>query len=657
MLVCPKCGYKAKKGAEFCRKCGAHLSKKPDICPKCGNAVKKDATFCRKCGANLGKVYKAKKKVPVAPLLIGGAVGAIILVIVLLVLLFAAVVVLAGGLQAPTNMTVEIDQADCGSMFRYTVQITDAEGEGIGGQQISAYADDELYEKFKTDQNGLYTSSKKVPSDWCGRTIDFTIDYGGDITHGPASSDIAIRAKVPTYLEMTILAEPVNNTWTAANVSLFSALDDSPVAGRTVMVTDTVSGQAMTDASGFAEVQILFNKTGYHYVKAVFEGDSYYLPAETNVVEVEVIPQSCSDGTYVGYCSSNYPGYYCGEGQVWIANCSLCSCGSSLVCYNNTCMTAEERDTWLIYDLQDSMVYVEHSYGTGSGVIIEHTDGKTIIVSNRHVVEGAEGVSDIEITTNSQQTITASEVLVAPSDMDLAIIKIRGTYGTPATAGSWFSQGQGVIALGSPLGLQGSVSEGIISNAYYDYTDSDYEHIIIQTDAAINPGNSGGGLFLKSTGELIGINSFVYVSDYGAEGLGFAIYIESFLNMTHYDNWNTFQPILRCSDGTPYGYCSYTYSGKYCSYGNLIDKCSWCGCAEGEYCLDDDTCFSCSPGYTAWQDDNGDGFCCATGWSAWSEQDGDGFCCRPGWSAWMDEDGEGFCCPPGQAGYYDGTCS
>lgn len=660
MLVCPKCGYKGKKGAEFCRKCGAHLLKKPNVCPKCGNAVKKDATFCRKCGANIGKAYRPKKKVPVVPLLIGGAVGAAILVMMVLVFLVAAIVVLAGGLQTPTNMTAEVAQVSCGNSFSYTVQITDAEGQGMENQQISTYVDDELYERAKTDQNGMFSSSTKVPSDWCGERIEFRVDYTGDIMHGPVSTDMTMPVKIPTTLWINAPVTAVNNTETYITVVLQNAINNKPIQGKTVVVVDnTIDGiysEGVTDSDGTANVTVIFDWIGTRYISAFFEGGDTYLGVETESLAVEVVPESCDQYTYVGECSDEYPGYYCAPGREWIADCITCSCGSDRVCYNNTCMTEDERKGWLIIDLQKSMVYIEHSYATGSGVVIGHEDGDTVILTNRHVVEDASSVYDLTITTNEQQTVSAFEIFIAPSEMDLAIVKVHGTYGTVATFGYSYWQGQDVMALGSPLGLQGSVSEGIISNVYYFYTDTNYQHTVIQTDAAINPGNSGGGLFLMSTGELIGINSFVYLSKHGAEGLGFAIDIEEYENLGDYEYWTAFTPTPRCSDGTAYGYCSSSYIGQYCSNGYLINKCTTCGCSEDYTCFPDEKCYTCDPGYEIHIDNNDDPYCCKTGWTGWSDGDGDGFCCRPGYSAWVDEDDDGFCCPPGYSGYTDGTC-
>ncbi len=649
MLVCPKCGYEAKKGAEFCRKCGAHLTKHV-LCAKCGSRIKPDAQFCRKCGS---KIKKISKPMSLSTILIGG----LVLLIFLVFLAVGAVVVLLGGLQTPTDMTLDIEAAElsCGENLEYSIQITEND-EGIAGKQMTTYVNDELYEKFRTDQNGRFSSSKKVPSEWCGKEIYFEVRYPGDITHAPASVNISIPVRIPTGIWLSIPTYAINNTQTTANVTLFNALDRKAIQGRGVTVTNGISESGFTDANGIASFVLIFTRAGVHDVKAVFEGDDTYLASETAAVEVEVIPEFCDDGTFVGYCSDINPGYVCNQERTLVANCTLCKCGSSLVCYNNTCMTEEERTAWLIYTLQNSMVYVEHSFATGSGVIIGHEDGKTVILTNRHVVEGADGVSDLRITTREQQTYTASDILIAPYDMDLAIVKIRGTYGNPATFGYDYWQGQGVVALGSPLGLQGSVSEGIISNHYYSYTDSNYQHVIIQTDAAINPGNSGGGLFLKSTGELIGINTFIYASEYGAEGLGFATFIEEFDKLRPYDDWDRFVPVSRCTDGTPYGMCSYNNPGHLCSNGRLVERCSLCGCPEDEYCLSDDTCFGCPLGYDGYEDRDGNGFCCLIGWSAWSDGNGEGYCCRPGWSAWMDEDGDGFCCPPGTSGYYDGTC-
>src|SRR5204863_1224478 len=86
---------------------------------------------------------------------------------------------------------------------------------------------------------------------------------------------------------------------------------------------------------------------------------------------------------------------------------------------------------------------------------------------------------------------------------------------------SQLRQGQVVFAIGSPMGLENSVSMGIVS-AVDRQLDPDANQAYIQTDAPINPGNSGGPL-INSHGDIVGINTFIFTSSGGNQGLGFAI--------------------------------------------------------------------------------------------------------------------------------------
>lgn len=167
--------------------------------------------------------------------------------------------------------------------------------------------------------------------------------------------------------------------------------------------------------------------------------------------------------------------------------------------------------------------------GTGSGVIYKLTDDKAYIVTNNHVVEGAE---ELEITLASGEQIPASLV---GSDVwtDLAVLEVeRGEIESAIefADSDELLVGETAIAIGSPLGeaFSGSVSRGIVSGLDRSVPvdidgdgNYDWEANVIQTDAAINPGNSGGAL-VNASGNLIGINS-MKISMPTVEGIGFAI--------------------------------------------------------------------------------------------------------------------------------------
>ncbi|MFE7765599.1 S1C family serine protease [Streptomyces sp. NPDC057438] len=194
---------------------------------------------------------------------------------------------------------------------------------------------------------------------------------------------------------------------------------------------------------------------------------------------------------------------------------------------------------------------------TGSGVIIT-SDGE--IVTNNHVIAGA---SQIKVSTSSGKTYTA-EVVGTDSKKDLALIKLRNASGLKtATLGdsAGVKVGDQVVAIGSPEGLTGTVTSGIVSALDRDVTVSTDEsqgqqqqgggggqwpfefggrqfngdtgsstttYKALQTDASLNPGNSGGAL-IDMNGNIIGINSAMYSaadassSSAGSVGLGFAI--------------------------------------------------------------------------------------------------------------------------------------
>ncbi|MEU1270826.1 trypsin-like peptidase domain-containing protein [Streptomyces sp. NPDC005799] len=198
---------------------------------------------------------------------------------------------------------------------------------------------------------------------------------------------------------------------------------------------------------------------------------------------------------------------------------------------------------------------------TGSGVIIT-SDGE--IVTNNHVISGAQS---IKVTASDGKSYTA-KVVGTDSKKDLALIKLEGASGLhPATLGnsSGVQVGDTVVAIGSPEGLSGTVTSGIVSALNRDVTVSTDEnqqqgqggdgrwpfsfggqqfngdtgsstttYKAIQTDASLNPGNSGGAL-INASGDIIGINSAMYSassassgsSDAGSIGLGFAIPINT----------------------------------------------------------------------------------------------------------------------------------
>jgi 2-alkenal reductase len=177
--------------------------------------------------------------------------------------------------------------------------------------------------------------------------------------------------------------------------------------------------------------------------------------------------------------------------------------------------------------------------GIGSGFFID-TDGR--IVTNNHVVQDAD---QLAVTLQDKTTIPA-ELLGRDPDNDLAVIKVDpnatdsdgkavGDRIKPVTLGDseQVTIGETTIAIGSPLGLQQTVTEGIVSARRNPGEESpvpgnqlDLLGGAIQTDAAINPGNSGGPLF-NAAGQVIGVNSAILSQSGGNEGVGFSIPINA----------------------------------------------------------------------------------------------------------------------------------
>jgi serine protease Do len=168
---------------------------------------------------------------------------------------------------------------------------------------------------------------------------------------------------------------------------------------------------------------------------------------------------------------------------------------------------------------------------TGSGVVLS-SDG--YIVTNSHVVRGARRIevrflpSRLEVVGRKSILKPEGRTLVAKligmdRESDLAVIKVDRTGLSHLALGNSddLRQGELVMAFGNPLGLEGSVSMGIVSSAGRQIRQDD-PMIYIQTDASINPGNSGGPL-VDSAGRVMGINTFILTQSGGSEGIGFAI--------------------------------------------------------------------------------------------------------------------------------------
>lgn len=165
--------------------------------------------------------------------------------------------------------------------------------------------------------------------------------------------------------------------------------------------------------------------------------------------------------------------------------------------------------------------------GTGSGIVFEKSDGKALVVTNYHVIEGSKKVQVVIPLSNDQSKSVVAKILGYDQLTDLAVLEINAQGVTEVAQfgnSDTLQAGEPAIAIGNPLGPQfsQSVTVGVISSPRrtIDVTDTDSTDVI-QTDAAINPGNSGGAL-VNAAGQVIGINS-LKIAESGVEGLGFAI--------------------------------------------------------------------------------------------------------------------------------------
>jgi len=176
---------------------------------------------------------------------------------------------------------------------------------------------------------------------------------------------------------------------------------------------------------------------------------------------------------------------------------------------------------------QTSPFQTTPTQGTGSGIIYS-ADGN--IITNNHVVAGA---THISVTFANGSEMTAKTVGTDPQN-DIAVVKVNATGLPAATLGDSdnLAVGQLVVAIGSPLGFQQTVTSGIISALHRNVAGQDQNGTsflltdLIQTDAAINPGNSGGGL-CDSAANIIGVNALIASQSGGSVGIGFAIPINT----------------------------------------------------------------------------------------------------------------------------------
>lgn len=180
---------------------------------------------------------------------------------------------------------------------------------------------------------------------------------------------------------------------------------------------------------------------------------------------------------------------------------------------------------------ESNTAVIVRQHAIGSGVIVDPTG---YIMTNAHVVEGAQRVRvvlpvfstdlPLQLAPVGKSQIFDAKLIGVHKEIDLALIKVNAQSPLPTLAlatARRVRQGQLVFAIGSPEGLQSTVTMGIVSSVARQ-PDPDKPYVFIQTDAPINPGNSGGPL-VDMEGYVVGLNTFILTEAGGSEGLGFAI--------------------------------------------------------------------------------------------------------------------------------------
>lgn len=165
----------------------------------------------------------------------------------------------------------------------------------------------------------------------------------------------------------------------------------------------------------------------------------------------------------------------------------------------------------IINDYKDVIVQIHTATGSGTGFIVRD---QNLIVTNRHVIQG----NDEVVIRGEHFKKTLTKVLYTDALNDIAFLAIPGSLEPSRDieiSNDPVSAGQQIIAIGHPLGLRFTATQGIVSKADRKFNNVDY----IQVDAAINPGNSGGPL-IDTEGSVVGVNTFIYRD---GESLGFAL--------------------------------------------------------------------------------------------------------------------------------------
>ena len=269
--------------------------------------------------------------------------------------------------------------------------------------------------------------------------------------------------------------------------------------------------------AGITAAALLFGTiSGGTMVGINLVADSLKKPQYQQVGQAETIPDSSVSAGTEGTGSENSVSYATSMDVSAIVEKAM----PSVVAITNTALY--QSSNWF------GQTHTYEVPSSGSGIIIGQNEEELLVVTNNHVVEGANTLA----VTFIDDTAVNAAVKGTDSETDLAVIAVpladipEGTMGQISVAAIGDSDelkvGQGVVAIGNALGYGQSVTVGYISALDREVqTENNVSRNLLQTDAAINPGNSGGAL-LNMKGEVIGINAAKYSST-DVEGMGYAI--------------------------------------------------------------------------------------------------------------------------------------
>ena len=222
----------------------------------------------------------------------------------------------------------------------------------------------------------------------------------------------------------------------------------------------------------------------------------------------------------------------------------------------NRSVSDETSTARQVYDgAKNSIAFIQvagqQGQGAGSGFVVSE-DG--LVVTNAHVVDGAQQIG-VKLGTDGE--LQQAQLVAADVSSDLALLKIDGDGLQPLALSGEANVGDAAFAIGSPFGLDQTLTTGIVSALNRDIQAPDGATIsgVIQTDAAINPGNSGGPL-LNSDGQVIGVNSQIASSSGGSTGVGFAVpatTVQQFLERAKSGDSGDVQQQEQPQQTSPYG--------------------------------------------------------------------------------------------------------